>query len=137
MSQETLSKAVLQRLTSDTSSGSVHALLAGRIFHLRGPEDGALPWLCFSLSQDQPQGYFDGSDDVEAQLTIDLWSQASGGVGIAQIISDKLHALLHRQPLEVEGYAQAQVICVNRGEAKIDGPAIRIRSSWRLWASMS
>ncbi len=135
MSQETLSKAVLDRLTSNTATGSVHALLAGRIYHLRAPDDGALPWLSFTLSQDQPQAYFDESDDVECQVTFDLWSNGSHGILVAQIINDKLHALLHRQPLTLEGYAQGQLVCMDRGMAQIDGQAIRIRSTWRLWAS--
>jgi hypothetical protein len=135
MSQEILSKAVLDKLCSDKTTGSVHALLAGRIYHLRAPDETLLPWLNFTLSQDQPQAWFDESDDVECQVTLDLWSKGSNGILIAQIINDKLHALLHRQPLTIVGYAQSQMVCMDRGVAQIHGQAIRIRSIWRLWAS--
>ena len=91
MSQQTITQAIYDKLTSDQSTGSLYALLAGRIHHLRGPEEVALPWLSFTLSQDRHQAYFGQVDDVEAQLTIDLWSKAADGVAGAQVLSDKLH----------------------------------------------
>lgn len=140
MSQRTITQAIHEKLAATQSAGSVHALAGGRVFHLRAPMETPLPWVRFTLAQDQAQAYFGQSgEDIETQLVFEVWHDAHAGAAAAQAINDALHAQLHRQTLDVPGLTDVQIFCLSRGVPELDAStkAIRIRSTWRIWASAS
>jgi hypothetical protein len=137
MSQLALTQAVYDKLTGDLSAGSVYQLLLGRVYHLRPPDRTPLAWLGFTLSQEAPRAYFGVSDDVEAQVTMSIWSPLDDGLGVAQAINDQLHTQLHRQSISIEGLSNGQMLCMVPGVASVDQQAYVIHSTWKLWASVA
>ena len=135
MSQQAIANAVYARLSDAVSTNSIWSDLSGRIYHAQAPPDSALPLLVLRIHTDRPQGYFDGSDDIDVELELDLWGMAADGAAALAAVNGKIAGLLHRQTLVIDGYADGECCAVDRGRTSVDDGAIRMTSRWRVRAA--
>ena len=135
MSQQAIANAIYARLSDTVSTNSIWSHLSGRIHHIQAPPDSALPLLVFRIHMDRPQGYFDGSDDIDVELQLDLWGAAADGAAALAAVNAKIMGLLHRQTLAIDGYVDGECCAVDRGRTSVDDGTIRITSRWRVRAA--
>jgi hypothetical protein len=132
MSQHAIASAIHRQLISDQSVGSVRALVGGRIHHLQAPPNTALPLVIVRLDKDQPQTFFDGSNDLRIEVVIEV--QANDAATLLNA-SGRLFDQLHNQPLSIEGFRHATMRAVDRGREKADRDALTSTSRWLIIAT--
>lgn len=128
-----LTEALYDRLAGD---GTLTALLAaydGRaaIFTIDpAPGDAALPYLVAAGSV--VDSAFDTKDRRGRQIWRDVrcYAEADGSARVIETIAERVRALLHRQPLEVEGFGVFLAECsgpVSRDEEDAYGRVVTVR----------
>lgn len=134
MSQQNVIDGIKTKLYADTGAGGVHTLVGGRIFEGEGNQNADLPLVVFGLVTDHHFGHFT-TDDLEATFQTDVYSDKANGAAVARVISDRLHALLHRQTITVPGHNAAETWCEERGVLTYEEDSCRIRQDWRIFGT--
>jgi len=135
MSQHAIAEAVYARLSDTSFAHSIWSDLSGRIYHVQAPANAALPLLVFHIHTDRPQSYFEGEDDLEVELQLDLWGNADAGVSVLTAINAKIEELLQYETLSIDGYRNDDCQAIDRGRATADDNALRIAGRWRIRAT--
>lgn len=108
--------AIYTKLASATGSGTFHALLSGRYYHLEAPQNTAFPLSVYTISGIDNEDQFGGSRINRGTLSFDIYCEAKAGAAVAMDIEEALFTLLDQTDLTPSGtYGTLRVQCVSRG----------------------
>ena len=126
------------KLIADQTSGSLHDKLGGAIFHLRAPQNEALPLMVYSIVSGDPNLWFGGPVtqvvlvDFDIYVSTQVGLSATTGVGT---IEESLYDLLEEFELTVSGHDRGVVTFVTRNAQFVEEDAIRITDRVQIMAT--
>lgn len=116
VTQQAVCDAIYTLLTSIQTTGSVYALVGGRIYDTFAPIDPTPPFVIVNIVVDEVQPYF-VIDDMQLDFQVDVYGQIAGSIGgpkATRIIGDAAYTQLHRQPITITGYSGCSILCQSR-----------------------
>jgi hypothetical protein len=129
--------AIYTKLSSATGTGSFHALVGGRYYHVEAPQNSAFPVCVYKLSDVINDDRFGGSRINRSLLTFTTYCEAKGGADLALDIDEALFTLLDQQTLAVSGstYGNLNVQCIMRGAPYASEEFIILNSTYSLFST--
>lgn len=130
--------ALYTKLTADTSSGSLHDKLGGAIFHMRAPQNEALPLMVFSIVSGDPNEWFNTIVTQVVLVDFDIYVDTRVGMSATTgggTIEESLYDLLRSFDLTVSGHDRGVVIFETRNAQFVEEEAIRITDRVQIQAT--
>lgn len=130
--------AIYDYLAADTASGSFHAAVSGKYYHLETPENTQPP-LCV-YATDDPAALdlrYDGSENEVWRFRFIIFVLNTDPTPdvTALGIDAKLRTRLHKAALSAGGYDRLTVLCESNGIATKDEDAVRVESVYRVFGT--
>jgi len=131
-----VAKAIYDRLASATGSGTFHALVGGRYYHMEAPQNTAFPLAVFSLEGIDNEDQFGGSRILRGAVTFVIFVEARTGAAVAMDIEEALFTLLDQQALTgTSPYGTLTLQCLARGVPSATDEFIMISTSYSLFTT--
>ena len=128
--------AIYTKLASATGSGTFHALLSGRYYHMEAPQNTAFPLSVFVIDSAENDDQFGGSRIMRGSVTFDIYCEAKAGAAVAMDIEEALFALLDQTQLTTGGsYGALTLQCVSRGVPSVSDEFIVMTTTYSLFTS--
>ena len=129
--------AIHTKLGSATGSGTFHALVGGRYYHVEAPQNTAFPLAVWTLDAVDNDDQFDGSRILRGSVSFDIYCEAKAGAAAAMDIEEALFGLLDQQALTVSGstYGTAVLRCISRGVPSATDEFMVITTTYSLFTT--
>jgi hypothetical protein len=129
--------AIYTRLGSSTGSGSFHALLGGRYYHVEAPQNIEFPHCVYALDPVDNANQFDGTRILTAAITFDIYCVARLGAAAAMDIEEALFFLLDQRELAGVGvnYGGVSLQCLVRGVPSVTDEFIVITTTYSIFTT--
>ena len=131
MSQDVV-KAFYTQLISDTSGGSFHAAVSGRIYEQEAPSMEAVPLSTFQLISAPFEQTFNGSTIKDYLFQVDIYNRKQDGMTALGGIQTKLLALMNNSTPSIDNHGRAKIECTNDGIRSVEGEYLRVITEFRL-----
>jgi len=93
--------------------------LSGNVYDEQAAQEASSPYCVFSLVDDQPERYFEGSGQAEdltkALFQVSIFDRKVNGSNTIRALGEGVFRALENVPLTISGFANAYTICISRG----------------------
>ena len=131
MSQDAV-KAFYTQLISDTSGGSFHEAVSGRIYEREAPSMEAVPLAVFNLLSAPFDQTFNGSTLKDYLFQVDIYNRKQNGMTALGGIQTKLLTLMNNSTPSIDNHGSAKIECTNDGIRTVEGEYLRVVTEFRL-----
>lgn len=131
MSQDAV-KAFYTQLISDTSGGSFHEAVGGRIYEREAPSMEAVPLAVFNLLSAPFDQTFNGSTLKDYLFQVDIYNRKQNGMTALGGIQTKLLTLMNNSTPSIDNHGSAKIECTNDGIRSVEGEYLRVVTEFRL-----
>jgi len=111
--RQTIIDAIYALLIANQGAGTVYAMTGGRIYDTLAADDPTLPFVVFTVVDDQLQQYF-SVDSIQMDFQVDVYGPRDtsiGGPKACRVIGDAAMALLHRSAITISGANGCSILC--------------------------
>jgi hypothetical protein len=125
-------KAFYTQLISDTSGGSFHEAVSGRIYEREAPSMEAVPLAVFNLLSAPFDQTFNGSTLKDYLFQVDIYNRKQNGMTALGGIQTKLLTLMNNSTPSIDNHGSAKIECTNDGIRTVEGEYLRVVTEFRL-----
>jgi hypothetical protein len=125
-------KAFYTQLISDTSGGSFHEAVNGRIYEREAPSMEAVPLAVFNLLSAPFDQTFNGSTLKDYLFQVDIYNRKQNGMTALGGIQTKLLTLMNNSTPSIDNHGSAKIECTNDGIRTVEGEYLRVVTEFRL-----
>jgi hypothetical protein len=125
--------AIYNKLKEDTSGGSLHALVGGRIYELLAPANNASFPLCvFNVVTPTVETTFSNKILKQFEFQIDLYGKVSVGMASLAAIQTVLVTTLNQTTIAVANNGTGTFEVVSEARRSIEDQYVRLSTDFRI-----